>query len=410
MPIFLRLLIISFLLILIDVYAFQAFKTSVKDSPILIRRIVYVLYGLISLSSIIFLVVMLNISPNYWQKPWFIYWRAFATIAYFCKLPIALFVGFDDIRRLFLWGYSFFTTQPVDMKSRSKFLNTIGILVGTAPLIALTYGMIRNMYRFKIMRQTVRLENLPTELKGLKIIQISDIHSGTYTDKKPLYRAIELINNENPDLVFFTGDLVNALHTEMDNYLDVFDKIKAKYGVYSTFGNHDFGDYIFGASAETKKAHLLEMEKIHERLGWNLLRNENRILEIAGKTVAVIGVDNFSAKLHFPRYGKLDEAYRGAESAAVKLLLSHDPSHWRYEIVKDFKAIDITFAGHTHGFQFGIEIPGFFRWSPSKYMYPEWAGLYQEAKQYLYVNRGLGCLGYPGRVGILPEITVMTLA
>ena len=246
-------------------------------------------------------------------------------------------------------------------------------------------------------------------MRALKIVQISDVHAGSFTYKEPVRNAIDLINNEQADLVFFTGDLVNNTADEMDPYMDVFDKIRAKFGVFSVLGNHDYGDYVRWGSREERDANLERLKEVHKELGWNLLINEHRLIPIKGATVGVIGVENYSAKARFPKYGDLAAAYQGCE-ASLKLLLSHDPSHWEDQVIKDYKDIDITFSGHTHGMQFGIEIPGWIKWSPIKYMYKQWAGLYSQDKQFLYVNRGLGFLGYPGRVGILPEITVLELA
>ncbi len=255
-----------------------------------------------------------------------------------------------------------------------------------------------------------RIDGLAPSLRGLRIVQISDIHSGSFLFKDPVKTAIELINREEPDLVFFTGDLVNEVADEMTPFMDVFDRIRARFGVFSVLGNHDYGDYASWPDPESKTANLHKLKDIHRRLGWELLNNEHRILRINGAEVAVIGVENYSAWDRFPRHGDLAKAYSGAEKAGLKLLLSHDPSHWDAQVTKDFSDIQLTFSGHTHGMQFGIEVPGFIKWSPIKYLYRQWAGLYQKGSQYLYVNRGLGYLGYPGRVGILPEITVVELA
>ena len=244
---------------------------------------------------------------------------------------------------------------------------------------------------------------------GLKIVQISDIHTGSFTRKEPVKGAIDLINQQQADLVFFTGDLVNSVASEVDNFLDVFNQIKSQYGVFSILGNHDYGDYVRWESAEAKHQNFEKLKDTHQHLGWDLMMNEHRIVEVKGEKVAVIGVENYSAHPRFPKYGDLEKAHKGTEVAVLKLLLSHDPTHWDDEVTRKFEDIAVTFSGHTHGFQFGLEIPGWIQWSPVKYVYKQWAGLYQNGSQYLYVNRGLGFLGYPGRVGILPEITVIEL-
>jgi len=218
-----------------------------------------------------------------------------------------------------------------------------------------------------------------------------------------------MVNKCKPDLVLFTGDLVNSRSEEINDYFDIFNKVEARFGVYSVLGNHDYGDYTQWPSDEAKKANFHDMIQAHKTLGWDLLMNENRLLKVGDANLSLIGVENYSALRQFPKYGDLKKAYSGTDGADLKILMSHDPSHWDLEINTKYKDIALTLAGHTHGFQFGIEIPGWIKWSPSQYMYKEWAGLYKEANQYLYVNRGLGFLGYPGRVGILPEITELTL-
>ena len=213
---------------------------------------------------------------------------------------------------------------------------------------------------------------------------------------------------EKPDLILFTGDLVNNVADEMEDYMDVFDKLNAPLGIFSTLGNHDYGDYVSWDSEEAKKANLEKLKNVHAKLGWRLLMNEHVALEKEGEKIAVIGIENWSAKARFPKYGDLKKAYSGAEKYPYKILLSHDPSHWRAEVCESYRDIDLMLAGHTHGMQFGVEIPGI-KWSPVQYVYKEWAGLYENALQKLYVNRGFGFIGYPGRVGILPEITVLEL-
>jgi predicted MPP superfamily phosphohydrolase len=216
-----------------------------------------------------------------------------------------------------------------------------------------------------------------------------------------------MLLKEKPDVIFFTGDLVNNQTSELKDYFDVFNKVKAPLGVFSVTGNHDYGDYHRWESANAKAQNFQDLIRAHKELGFDLLQNENRWLEADGERIAILGNENWGAG-RFAKYGKLDQAYKGTEEAPVKLLLSHDPSHWDAQVRQNYKDIDIMFAGHTHGFQFGVEVGGL-KWSPSQYIYKQWAGLYREEDQYLYVNRGFGYLGYPGRVGIPPEITIVTL-
>jgi predicted MPP superfamily phosphohydrolase len=227
-------------------------------------------------------------------------------------------------------------------------------------------------------------------------------------DKKAVQKGIDKILNEKPDLILFTGDLVNDKATEMVEYMDVFSRLKAPMGVYSILGNHDYGDYAKWLSREDKVANLERLKAIHGELGWKLLMNENIIFEKNNEQIALIGIENWSAKGNFPKYGRMSEAYSGSEKIPFKILMSHDPSHWDAEVRIKYTDVDLMLSGHTHGMQFGVELPGF-KWSPVQYMYKQWAGLYEEGKQKLYINRGFGFIGYPGRVGILPEITVITL-
>ena len=382
------------------------FSETWSETP---RLILYGIYWLIPLVAITTLVAASISDVSTWNKEVFSVLRAVLMIAYFGKFLVVLILLVDDLRRLFLEAYQAIASDASIDKSRSRFLSQVAVFVGTIPFFMLTYGVFRNRYRYKVFKETVKVEDLPASLEGLKILQISDIHSGSFTQKEPVKAAIELINQQEADLVFFTGDLVNNLAQEMQPFLDVFNKIKAKYGVFSITGNHDYGDYIRWESIEDKKQNFQNFIQTHKELGWDLLLNENRILEIENEKVAIIGVENYSASPRFSKYGNLTQAYEGAEGAALKLLLSHDPTHWQNEVIQKFKDIAVTFSGHTHGLQFGIEIPGWFKWSPAKFVYKEWAGLYASGKQYLYVNRGFGFLGYPGRVGILPEITVLEL-
>jgi len=278
----------------------------------------------------------------------------------------------------------------------------------------LVYGF-NNKYRYELRRFKLNYANLPAAFKGLKIIHISDIHSGSFTDKAAVAKGVQKIMNEKPDLILFTGDLVNNLAEEMDDYIDIFDKLNAPLGVYSTLGNHDYGDYVNWDSKEQKTANLEKLKQVHASLGWRLLMNEHVVLERGEDKIAVIGIENWSDKARFPKYGDLKKAYAGAESHPFKILLSHDPSHWRAEVCESYKDINLMLSGHTHGMQFGLEIPGL-KWSPVQYVYREWAGLYEQLhpeektiNQRLYVNRGFGFIGYPGRVGILPEITLLEL-
>lgn len=395
------------ILLLLDIYSFQAFRVIAQHWSSVARWMLYAFFWSIPIIAIVGILLASNSDVSKWNKHIYTFFRAFIFIAYFSKLLIAALLFADDIRRGGMKLFEVFAGDKGFNYNRSVFLSQLGLVIGSIPFLSLTYGILRNPYRYKVFRQKVTLNRLPAALKGLRIVQISDIHSGSFTFKEPVKRAIELINAQKPDLVFFTGDLVNNVASEMDNFIDVFDKINAKYGVYSVLGNHDYGDYVRWASAEEKQQNLENLKDTHRKMGWDILINENRLLDINNEKVAIIGVENYSAHPRFPKYGDLAKAYQGTEDAKIKLLLSHDPTHWKDQVIPAYPDIDITFSGHTHGMQFGVEIPGWFKWSPVQYVYKQWAGLYQQGEQYLHVNRGLGFLGYPGRVGILPEITVM---
>ena len=342
------------------------------------------------------------VGTDWLSKSAIVYWRTLAMIGIGAKIPVIAVLFIDDIIRVFNWSMN------ADA-GRSKFLIKAGLILGSLPLISLVYGLFRNPYRYKLYTAKVPIKGLPSALDGLRIVQISDIHSGSFTFKEPIKNAIEIINQQKADLVFFTGDLVNSVASEMESYVDIFDKISSKYGIYSILGNHDYGDYHRWNSMAAKLANMDLLKDIHKRLGWQLLLNEHKVLNIEGASVGIIGVENISGKLHFKVYGDLSKANQHCPDCDVKILLSHDPSHWDKEVTKDYKDIDLTLSGHTHGMQFGIEIPGWIKFSPIQFVYKKWAGLYKEGNQYLYVNRGLGFLGYPGRVGILPEITLLEL-
>lgn len=404
-----RIFIPLLLLFAVDIYTFQALQLLAEDwseqSQMLLKGIFWGISAL-TIGYIFLLANGLVPAPSHGVM---IVLRAAFYIILISKILVGVFLLIDDVRRILMWFYASVASDVAFDPSRSRFLAKTGLVVSAAPFLTLFYGMFRNSYRYKIHRETVKLDNLPEKLNGLKIVQISDIHSGSFFLKEPIKNGIEMINREKADLVFFTGDLVNSIADEFEPFTDVFEKIRAKHGVFSVLGNHDYGDYVRFDTAENKQRNLQKLIGLQRGIGWDLLLNENRVLNINGEKLAVIGIENASGSKHFKTYGDPAKAYRGAESAPVKLLLSHDPSFWLQSIVPGFPEIDVTFSGHTHGFQFGIEIPGFLKWSPSKYVYKEWAGLYQKGKQFLYVNRGFGFLGYPGRIGILPEITVLTL-
>lgn len=414
MPLSIRVFIIGLLLLLVDWYFYQAIITVLKESSAFRKSAsAYIYWGFTIFTFLLFLTPSF-ISLADWPKYIRVYLFALVIMVAVSKIIGSMFLATDDIIRLFRWIGSYFTTKTeivvenAHRISRLKFLSQIALGMTALPLAGFIYGMVRGAFDYKIHPIKVTLPNLPSAFNGLKIIQISDIHSGSFVSTAHLEEAVKIIEREKPDLIFFTGDLVNDRASETDLYIEVLSKIKAPLGVFSTLGNHDYGDYVTWCSPEAKAENLNNLKNVHAQVGWKLLMNEHIPIKIGEDEIAIIGIENWGGSFHFPKYGDLKKAHSGTEKYPVKLLLSHDPSHWDLQVKEDYKDIDITFSGHTHGGQFGIEIPGF-RWSPSQYAYKQWAGLYSHQDQHLYVNRGLGFLGYPGRVGISPEITVMEL-
>lgn len=404
------------LMVLLDIYFFQALKVVSHSASGRTKTIIYISYWTLSVSAIVVLLILPYI--HFEKQARFARSTVFAMIAglFFAKLIASLFFLIDDVRRGVQWIagkiFSPKTTSeelPVgETTSRSVFLSWAGMIVGGGLFGTLIYGF-RNKYRYQVKRVKLSYDNLPLAFKGLKIVHISDIHSGSFNDKEAVAKGVYKIMKEKPDLILFTGDLVNNTADEMNDYMDVFDKLNAPLGVYSTLGNHDYGDYVQWNTPEEKQANLEKIKQVHATLGWRLLMNEHVVLEKGTDKIAVIGVENWSSKARFPKYGDMQKANSGADAYPFKILLSHDPSHWKGQVLDEYKDIDLMLSGHTHGMQFGVEIPGF-KWSPVQYVYKEWAGLYERENQKLYINRGFGFLGYPGRIGILPEITVLELS
>jgi predicted MPP superfamily phosphohydrolase len=331
------------------------------------------------------------------------------------QIFMVLFFLVDDLRRGAFWtmgqaasvaGAKFMNTEKGI--PRSTFLSWLGVGLSSTLFFSLLYGF-GNKYNYKLIKKKISLKGLPLAFKGFKIIHISDIHSGSLKDKAAVLKGIELIEKQSADLVLFTGDLVNDRASEMHDWMDVFGKINAPHGVYSTLGNHDYGDYVKWDTVEEKKQNLEALKQVHHDLGWCLLMNENISIEKNGEKIKIVGIENWGAKARFPKYGKMDLAMQGVSKEEVAILLSHDPSHWEAEVIPKYSSVQLTLSGHTHGMQFGLENP-YFKWSPVQWVYKQWAGIYDNKDQQLYVNRGFGFLGYPGRVGILPEITLIELS
>lgn len=428
-PILIRLLIIISFLCIIDLYAYQSIKNLSENIKLSHRKIIKFIYWGLSISLYaLFILLVLRIIPM--SNRGFI---TFISVMFFSfilsKLLMSIPLILEDVYRLINKIFSFFIssenneTKGLKLISRKKFISQVSAGIGAITFSGIVYGATKGSHHYKIHRKSIALKQLPSSFKNIKIAQLSDIHCGSFWDKEAVSKGIDMLLAEKPDLILFTGDIVNSITDELNtDYQNLFSKLKAPLGVYSVLGNHDYGDYYqwpdkqFDMKMHPDKLHMSPMQKenlnrlieTQKNMGWEVLLNEHRIIKIGEDEIALIGIENFGAKGQFAKYGKLDKAYSGTENQSIKILMSHDPSHWRYEVTEKYKDINLTLSGHTHGAQFGIETGGF-QWSPIKYRYKEWAGLYQHDEQYLYVNRGFGYLGYPGRLGIRPEITIITL-
>lgn len=414
----LRLLIIVAIVGLVEYYSFIVVRSAVRNLPqgwrIGIIAAYFIATILIWCTILLFRQILWENVPHMLRN----IYVAFALGFLVGKVLVLVVMLIDDIRRLIMWAISLArpvaetaagAAEPGGM-SRSAFFTTLAMVLGGTSLLGFIYG-VSNRYNYRIRRLALKSPSLPAAFKGLKIVQVSDIHTGSFDDHDAVAKGIQKVLDEKPDVIFFTGDLVNNHAHEVDErYQEIYSRLKAPMGVYSILGNHDYGDYTQWPSKEAKKENLDKLKQMQRDMGWNLLLNEHVVLHRGEERIAVIGVENWSAK-GFHTYGDMAKAYEGLgeQNIPFKILLSHDPSHWDAQVRPKYNDVQLTLSGHTHGMQFGIEIPGF-KWSPVQYMYKEWAGLYQEGGQYLYVNRGFGFLGYPGRLGIMPEITVIELA
>ena len=407
--------IIALVIFLLDLYVFQALKTVSQQGSERGRQAIFVTYWVVS-----FFTIATTLSFPYLQflqssKIFRNYVFAILIGLFLAKLIGSLFFVADDIRRgaLVLMNKIFPLSGAQYMGPegqgipRSTFLSWLGLGLGGTLFGTLLFGF-SNKYNYQVKKIKLSFKNLPAAFKGMRMVHISDIHSGSFQDIRAVNKGIDLILKQQPDLIVFTGDLVNDRATEMEPYQNSFGRLTAPLGVFSTLGNHDYGDYVQWPTAQAKVDNLEALIKVHANMGWRLLMNEHVVLEKNGEKIALLGIENWGAKARFPKYGKMDLAHPGTENIPFKILLSHDPSHWDAQVLPEYPGIDLMLSGHTHGMQFGLENP-YFKWSPVQWMYKQWAGLYEQGAQKLYVNRGYGFIGYPGRVGILPEITVIEL-
>jgi hypothetical protein len=387
-------------------YCFQAFKTSFRN-PLFAN-----LYLVSAIFILGFFIFQFTLTPEDSKTltPYKSYSMGFMGSWLLFSIGVVFFLLFEDVFRLLWAGIMKLLNweNPAVLPSRRKFISTLALGLAAIPFGALLYGMFRGKYRYRVLSYELAYKDLPAAFDGYKITQISDIHSGSFDNAKKISYGIDLINQQGSDVLLFTGDLVNNKASEMEPWKDLFGSLKAVDGKFSILGNHDYGDYTSWESEAAKEANLDRLKIIQKEMGFDLLLNEHRYLEKDGQKIALVGVENWG-KGGFKKAGDLNKAVSQVLDEDFKILLSHDPSHWEYEVVDHPLHFHLTLSGHTHGMQFGIEIPGWIKWSPIAWRYKYWAGIYESAGQYINVNRGFGFLGYPGRVGIWPEITVITL-
>ncbi|MES2679189.1 MAG: metallophosphoesterase [Bacteroidota bacterium] len=410
---FLRILIFFTIIVVVELYFLQAVKTFTQDfSQSRKNAVIYTAYFFMALSIGFGTVALFSPPPNW--NDFFRFIFSALLILMLCKLLGCVFLIIDDVIRLIRWIVSLFSgkndgvTEAGHGISRLKFLSQVAVTFTVVPAIGFIYGMVRGAYRYRVHHVKVPAPNLPESFNGFKIVQLSDIHTGSFINDSALTKAFDIVMQQNADLILFTGDLVNNESKEVEGYEHLFKRLKAPHGVFSVLGNHDYGDYVEWDTKAEKAKNLQKLKDHQQDFGWKLLMNEHVAIEKNNEKIALLGIENWGGSMRFPKYGKMKDAHAGTDIYAYKILMSHDPSHWDKQVLIDYPDIDLTLSGHTHGMQLGIEIPGF-KWSPVKYLYKNWAGLYKQGEQFLYVNRGLGFLGYPGRLGIWPEITVIEL-
>ena len=401
-----RWLITLLLLVFFQWYSYQALKTAISNRWILYG---YVFFTVIIVGNLLFYTLILE--RNTINEPRLMYAIGFFLSLLIFQLLVSVILLAEDVFRIPQALYSFLKRVPEQTQfipSRRKIISQIALGLASIPFASLLYGMYRGKYNYKVLSYNLEFEDLPDAFDGFKITQISDIHSGSFDNQTKVQYGVDLVNQQKSDLVLFTGDLVNNRADEIKPWIKIFNKIKAEFGVFSILGNHDYGDYMRWESPAAKRKNMEDLYDAHNEMGWDLLLNESRFIEKDGERLAIIGVENWGSG--FKKAGDLNKALNKVSEKDFKILLTHDPSHWEAQVIPHPFKIHLTLSGHTHGMQFGIEIPGIIKWSPAKWRYKQWAGVYGENKQYLNVNRGFGYLAYPGRVGMWPEVSVITLS
>lgn len=414
-PIF--FIVFSIFIVLIDLYTYRGVKSLISGLKPMLTQAIKIGYWAVPILMLTGLIIWSVYAGDGRDSKRFaqMYWLSgFLILFYVPKLFFIIFNMLQDFGQLLAFLVKKNTAQGSNLNntahviSRSTFLLKAGILVAAIPFVSIIYGILKGRFNYTVREVKLSFSNLPEAFDGLRLIQISDLHMGSFHGRKvEVEAAVSLINEQEADLLFFTGDIVNNVADELDGWEETLSKMKAKYGKFSVLGNHDYGKYFKWDNEEQKQKNFQKMLDKHREIGFELLRNQAVELERRGEKIGLVGVENWGLP-PFPQLGDLKKAEEKVKDLPFKILLSHDPTHWS-EVVTNESNIDLTLSGHTHGMQFGIEIPGFIRWSPVKFKYKHWAGLYEKGKQFLYVNIGLGYIGFPGRVGMPPEITVLEL-
>ncbi len=410
--------IVMAILLLSDLYLWTAVKKSIFHYGRFWNGLITFVFWLPMISVLTMITVSFFIPLNKWSPVITTYLTGFILVFYTAKIFPLIFLTVADLLRVFeKMLHLFKRSKRIEIRkggeegiTRGKFLEYMAYLSGGLVFGTMLTGMFKWVYQFNLVKQKIVSKRLPGSFQGMRIVQISDMHLGSWKSKKPLEEAVAVINGLSADLVLFTGDLVNFSTKEAFRFEDTLKKIKAKHGVYATLGNHDYGEYVSWPSHEAKRKNMQQLYAFYRRIGWKLMNNTHELIFRGKEKIALVGVENWGSHKRFPKYGDIEKAVKGIEKGVFKILMTHDPTHWDEVIVPGKYDIDISLSGHTHGFQFGIETKSL-KWSPAQYVYKHWAGLYKDAGSgnMLYVNRGIGSIGYPGRIGILPEITLFEL-
>ncbi|MDI6049799.1 metallophosphoesterase [Flavobacterium sp. XS2P24] len=401
-----RIVFLCLMLLVIELYTFQVLKTLIKSKPILFS------IQIISILVLVYIVYsLMQFDRSVGQTKQMMVIMGLLLIVYVPKLILTLILMGEDIFRLGAGTVNYFVNYDKNtdfLNSRRKFVSQIGLGLAAVPFLSLIYGVTIGKYNYKVIKQRIFFPDLPDAFDGFTITQISDVHSGSFDNPEKINYAIDLVNEQNSDMILFTGDIVNTDAKEMHPWIETFNRIKKhEYGKYSVLGNHDYGEYVTWPSEAAKEDNFKAIKDLYGQIGFKLMLNEHTFIEKGDEKIALVGVENWGH--NFKKAGDINKASQHVNKEDFKILMSHDPSHWEHEVQHHEKNFHLTLSGHTHGMQFGIEIPGYFKWSLAQYVYKQWAGLYENVGRYVYVNRGFGFHAYPGRVGIMPEITVIEL-